>query len=87
MAERKEKTYTPYVKLVNWGARPHDRSTDRAPQIANKETCKLFFGENKEKLKIAEKSKVMEAHRHKVGNKVFVTLVYHKSCAFTFRIT
>jgi hypothetical protein len=79
--------YDTYVNLVNWGARPHDRSTDIAPQIANKESCKLFFGESKEKLKIAKESKVMEAHRHRVENKVFVTLVYHKSCAFTFRIT
>jgi hypothetical protein len=83
-------SYDTYVNTANWGARPADRPDNkRAPSIQCKKQYKLFFGEHKEGLKITKDSKVMEAHYHEVGTLMkhkFVTLVYHKAGAFTFKI-
>jgi len=76
-----------YVNTAHWGKRPVDRSYSLAPFIKVKKSYKLFFGENKEGLKITAKSKVMEAHRHVNKEQQFVTLIYHKAGAFTFRVT
>ena len=79
--------YDTYVNVTHWGRRPAERGYVGAPSIKCKKSYKLFFGENKEGLKITKNSKVMEAHRHVNGQSQFVTLVYHKAGAFTFRIT